>query len=420
MNTIYLLLEKILKFAIIFTTNIFVINYLGPEKFGIMAFVTSLISIMIVFCSFGINQILLREILVNEEEAHQLIFNAIYFTIFVSVIVSILMLIVMMYFEYGELIINLMIISTFNLCIHSLLTLKIWFQAKVIGKYILISGFLGSAVSGILKILAVFLQLNLEAFVAIGGIETAITSATLFFIYIKYVFKQGRLNLKPKIKYIKSLIYLGWPFLLSVAANQMLLRVDQIMIGQLGNFSSLGQYALATRINEIFFFLPSIVISSFSPRIYKIFHENSHRNSKGLRSFILLMFITGVLVSIFFFVFGGVIIKNIFGEKYLPSAPMLNILNLGLIIVLWTSVRPIYLRAFNLGKYNAIVMFLGLFLNIILNYIVIPIYGAIGACYTTLATWVFINLICDVFYQPARDIIIMQVNSFKIFMNLGR
>ena len=54
-NTKYLILERIYRFIMVFITNMYVIKYLGPENFGLMAFAASLMSIAAVFCSFGIN-----------------------------------------------------------------------------------------------------------------------------------------------------------------------------------------------------------------------------------------------------------------------------------------------------------------------------------------------------------------------------
>ena len=94
------------------------------------------------------------------------------------------------------------------------------------------------------------------------------------------------------------------------------------------------------------------------------------------------------------------------------TAKYLNFLNIGLIIVLWSSLRPIYIRVNNLGIYNLISLFIGTIINIILNYIFIPLYGPIAACYSTIFCWFLINFVFDLFYLPARPMAILQIQTF--------
>ena len=69
-NTSWLLGERILRMAISLFVGIYVARYLGPERFGLLSYALSFVSLFSALASLGLDDILVRE-LVNQPEKRQ-------------------------------------------------------------------------------------------------------------------------------------------------------------------------------------------------------------------------------------------------------------------------------------------------------------------------------------------------------------
>jgi len=56
-NTSWLLGERILRMGVSFFVGIYVVRYLGPEKFGLLSYALSFVLLFGTIASFGLNEI---------------------------------------------------------------------------------------------------------------------------------------------------------------------------------------------------------------------------------------------------------------------------------------------------------------------------------------------------------------------------
>lgn len=408
-NTVWLVSDKFIKTIILFVVNIFVVRYLGSEQYGYLNYALAFISLFASFSYLGINQTLLRDVLKDEKEANKLIMNAIAIKIVASFLIGLVIVFAMMYKVDNQTIILITLLGSIGLIFQSFEHINTWYQAKVLSKYVVIGGLISSTISSIARLLLIYFEFSVEYFGAVIILEAFVSGMFLVYFY-KKLNNQNIINFKLiKLSTIKNLIIEGWPFMLAVAVNYWLIRIDQIMIGDIVGFSELGVYSIAVKINEMFFILPGLILSSFAPKIYKIMGSREYKNNKNIGLFIKMMLFFGIFIWLFFFLFGEYLLVTFYGEEFRDGATYLNLLNIGLIIVLWSSLRPIFIRTNDLKYYNLIGMILGTIINIGLNYMLIPEYGAIGACYATIVSLIMINFVFDIFYKPARDMAIIQI-----------
>lgn len=408
-NTIWLVSDKFVKYIILFVVNIFVIRYLGDEQYGYLTYALSFISLFASFSYLGIDQILLREILRNEIQSSKLITNAIIVKIFASFFIALFIVFVMMYRVDNREIIMITLFGSIGLIFQSFEHISTWYQAKVLSKYVVIAGLISSIFSSIVKLLLIYFEFSVVYFSTLTILEASISAIFLMYFY-KRLNNQSIFSFKQiEISTMKNLIANGWPFMLAIAVNYWLIRIDHIMIGDIAGFNELGVYSAAVKINEMFYVLPGLILISFAPKIYKIIESGDYKNNKNIALYIRTMLFIGIFIWIFFYLFGEYLFVTFYGQEFRKGAVFLNLLNIGLIIVLWSSLRPIFIRAKDLKYYNLIGMILGTIINIGLNYILIPKYGAIGACYATIVSLIMINFIFDIFYKPARGMVVMQI-----------
>lgn len=408
-NIMWLLLDRFIKYIILFIVNIFVIRYLGDEQYGYLSYAFSFISLFASFSYLGINQILLREVLKNEMQSSKLITNAIVVKIFASLLIGIFIVFAMIYRTDNQTIILITLFGSIGLIFQSFEYIGTWYHAKVLAKYVVIAGLASSTVSSIVRLLLIYFEFSVVYFSTLTILEASISAIFLMYFY-KKLNNQSIINFKQiEISAIKNLISDGWPYMFAIAVNYWLIRIDHIMIGDIVGFNELGVYSAAVKINEMFYILPGIILGSFAPKIYKIMEKKEYKNNKNIALYIKIMILIGIFVWIFSYLFGEYLFVTFYGQEFRKGAVYLNLLNIGLIIVLWSSLRPIFIRVNNLKYYNLIGMILGTIINVGLNYILIPKYGAMGACYATIVSLIMINFIFDIFYKPARDMAVMQI-----------
>ncbi len=179
------------------------------------------------------------------------------------------------------------------------------------------------------------------------------------------------------------------PFLILSLFNIVYNKIDVLMLNSLSNINEVAFYAGATIFVYPFMFICSAASSAILPYF--------SRRKSGLDSgekddniIFIFMLILGFLVSFILFIFSDLIYKNLFDGKYLLSSDVYKVLVWYLFIVFgYTSISNSLISQ---GKiyiliYMNVTM---LILNVLLNYTLIPLYGAKGAAFSTVISEVII------------------------------
>ena len=99
---------------------------------------------------------------------------------------------------------------------------------------------------------------------------------------------------------------------------------------------------------------------------------------------------------------GKLIIYIMYGEAYMPATSTLQILAWYTMFSILGSARGIWIVCEDKAKYVKYYLGIGAVLNIILNYVLIPIYGAGGAAMATLVTQIFTAVFAPLIFKETR------------------
>jgi O-antigen/teichoic acid export membrane protein len=169
-------------------------------------------------------------------------------------------------------------------------------------------------------------------------------------------------------------------------------RIDTVMLGMMRGDMEVGVYNVAYRIMEGVFFIPSIIMIVFFPMLAK--------RDRFKEIFGKLLFILGGIglgTSIALYLFSPGLIRLVYGPNFFGSIAVLQTLALVILPVCLGHLTTQSLVALDLNKLYLLVALLGAGLNIILNYFLIPLRGAVGAAWATLATEIFVAALCGYF-----------------------
>ena len=102
--------------------------------------------------------------------------------------------------------------------------------------------------------------------------------------------------------------------------------------------------------------------------------------------------------------FGGLIVAVLFGNAYSEAVSILEVITWTSIFSYFGAVRNIWLLAEQKQKLILPINISGAVANVILNALMIPKYGAMGAAIASLITQAFTNILLSWIFKPMRPV----------------
>ena len=145
------------------------------------------------------------------------------------------------------------------------------------------------------------------------------------------------------------------------------------MIQKLLPENDLGYYSASFKLYSFLLFIPGILALSLFPRILKEFNLKSQFILKSFK----LSFYLGLILFIFSFFSGDKIIEILYDSEFDFSKGLFKVLILAYIITSFSAVYIKLVYSQNLQNRLVYKMIFGIFINIILNFILIKKFGVL-------------------------------------------
>ncbi len=183
---------------------------------------------------------------------------------------------------------------------------------------------------------------------------------------------------------VVELISASLPLALAAPLSQLSRYVDVLILGMFAPMSQVALYAVASRVA----ILGSLGLRAASPITGPLVAERFARQDlRGVErvAFLAAALSTGyALVFVSVLLIGGRRVLGLFGSEYAQAFPLLLIVCAGYLInAVVGSVDQLLIMTKHQGKYTRMLV-VTVAINIALNYLLIPRYGAFGAAYATL------------------------------------
>ncbi|MEK6818571.1 MAG: flippase [Nanoarchaeota archaeon] len=261
-----------------------------------------------------------------------------------------------------------------------------------------------------LLVIFIILSVNSSA-VILSHILAVIPTLILSYIIckkgIKFLFKNESKLRETKLMR-KDLIYYSLPVMFHTILSSFFFWIDTFSIGLINGALEVGIYNAAVPIATLLVFVPEIFMQLFFPMISKKLSQGKINNveelSKTVSKWILILNLP--IFSIMFF-FPGIIINTLFGSNYLAAADSLRILSIGMFFSSFFIVSNNLLSAAGKSKTILFDIVLAGLLNLVLNQVLIPVYGIKGAAYSTTLSLILLNLLF--FYQSYKYTKVFQL-----------
>ncbi len=218
------------------------------------------------------------------------------------------------------------------------------------------------------------------------------------------LFKKLNLSNQTSYRFSYSQIFSrSYPMALSAIAYFIMQSVDIIILTVYEGFDNVAHYSIAVKLATVTALALMSVNIVIAPKIAEIYNTNDfNRLNKLIRDAARIIFIISLPVLLILFIFSGPTL-SLFGEGYVFAKQALWVLLAGQFFSALCGPGAIYLNMTGKQKKLNNILISGLIVNVVLNLVLIPIYGIEGAAIATLISMVFWNsLIVAVIYRADR------------------
>ncbi len=414
-NTSYLFLDKILNMIFALFVGIYVARYLGPQKFGLLSYATSFVSLFSVLATLGLNNIIVRNLIRDEEQRDNMLGTAFGLRIIGSLILCCIVMSVIQVTsadKYTKILVAVIAAGTF---IESLQVINFYFQAKVQARFSTVSSILAMIIGSVVKLILIFYQAELIWFA-----YAIVTQRMVLCIGYIIFYKKNKLSLfkwRFKLDMSRSLLKDSWPLILSGLVITLYMRIDQIMIKEMIGGQALGQYAVAVKLSEVWYFIPIAINTSLFPAVLNAQKVSETLYYDRLQQLFDLMVLISVGVALPISFLSTWIIKSLYGIEYIGAADVLA-------VYVWAGVFVFLNNAtwhWHISQNNQKIAFIrlgfGCIVNIALNLVLIPGYGIIGASFATLLSYSVATYWGHLLFKETRPIFLRHSKSL-FFINV--
>ena len=387
-NTSWLLGERILRMGVSLFVGIYVARFLGPEKFGLLSYALGFVMLFVTIASFGLNEILVRELLQEKTQIKELLSTAFFIRVFGFLMMGCIIIFALQFTNDDKYTHMMITIITLSIFFQSFNVIDCYFQSQVQSKYVVIVQFIQLLITSLIKIFLIINKATLIWFAIVFLIDQALLAILLLSIFRWK--KEWFSVFSVRWELVTQLFTNAWPLIFSGMMVSIYMKIDLIMIKEMLDTKAVGIYAAAVKLCEVLYFLPVVVMSSLFPAIVEARKKDLIVYRKQVFRIYEIMIGATAIVAIITTFLADWIVYILYGSIYQEAATILQIYIWAFVFVSLGVVSSKYLVAENLEIYAMYRSILGAIINITLNWYLIPIYGIKGAAFATLITQIFV------------------------------
>lgn len=423
-DTFITFITRVLGSTLGIVISIIIARTLGPKGKGIYSLSILFPSLLVTLTNFGITAATIFNIGKKKYSSIKIFGNNIIFTIFISTFAILVGLMIIFLggsklfagVERGYLILSLFLIPFtlfFNFISHILLGLQ------KIKKYNIIEFLQTFSFFILIVILLIRSRLNIKAIIVAYILSFVLAGISLFFFTIK---ETKGITLKFDKEYFKNAFSFGVKIHLASIFSFLHYRIDMWLVNFFLNPIATGLYSVAVGLAEGILLFSQAVATVHFPKVA------SEENQKSLKEFTPrvcrnVLFITLLLITVLYISASRLIIL-FYSQKFLNSIYPFRVLLIGLLTITGWRILANDLTARGKPLLNTYITGISVALNIILNIILIPQLGIVGAAWASTVSYTFMFMITVFIYtkisgNKIKDVVFLQKSDLKFYKKLG-
>ncbi len=396
-NAGWIIVCKAVKAVLMLIVTAITARYLGPSKYGLISYAAGLVAFVLPIMQLGLNNTMVHEIVERPEQEGKVVGTSILMSVasaFLCIIGVVSFTLIANKGETDTIIVSA--IYSILLVFQAIEFIQYWFQSKLLSKFTAIAMLVAYIAVSIFQIVLVVCGVSVYFFAISYSLDFLIIDIILIIIYNK----KSDQKLSFSFSLAKELFSVSKYYIIASLLNAVFHQTDRIMLKLMIGNGETGIYSAAATCAEMLSFIFAAVLDSMRPEIFRNKKENNEKYEKSVTELYSVMIYFSLIVCIVITALAPLIIKVMYGEQYLNSVSVLRLLTWHTVFVYIGSVRNIWILAEGKQKYIWIINLGGALANVILNLVLIPLLGAMGAAIATLITHFVNHIVTGLIIKP--------------------
>jgi O-antigen/teichoic acid export membrane protein len=398
-------LNQIIRLALIAASNVLIARFLGPSGKGILTLLMNFLLVTVMLGMFGLDEANVYFISSKKGRYQNILGNALYQILIISVICIVVFIGFDSWFlsrplkgidiNYYYLMIILVPFIFFNQHVRTILLghRAIYrFNVFMIGQFLL---------------LLIFQVVFIPLFDLSGGVY-AIILATICLSVVGFIFiaRFGSPRRTPDYPLLKKCYGYGIKSQLGIVFSYLNRRLDVFIVNFFLDPYQVGLYAIAVAVGELPWHLPAAAATVLFPWIA----DKKRKDAAQFTSYVTrnVLFLTIIAALILFFV-GRFLITVLFGDQFAESVVLMYVLLPGIIALGITRLMGSHFQGSGRPELGTIMVAFSFIETIVLDILLIPRMGALGASIASSIAYITSGIIGIVLFSRLWHIRIVDI-----------
>lgn len=399
---------KIIQMAISLVVGLITARYLGPSNYGLINYAGAYTAFFSSICTLGINSVIVKEFVDNPGKEGVVIGSTLVLRAVSSLFSALTIIGISLIVDAGEPVTQTVVaLSAVGVMFQIFETFNYWFQSKLQSKTTAVATLIAYIVTSTYKVILLIAKKPVTYFAFATSLDYICLAVLLYLSYKKY--DGGELAFSKS--YGIALLKKSYHYILPGVMVAIYGQADKIMLKHMISNEEIGYYSTAVSLCNMWCFVLNAIIDSLYPPIMEAFKRNKEEFEKKNKLLYAIVFYVSAGVSVLFTLFGGVAIRILYGDAYLPSVAPLRIITWYTAFSYLGVARNAWIVCMDRQKYLKYIYLSAAIANVILNCIFIPFWGASGAALASLIAQVITTLVVPFFIKDMRENSVMMLKA---------
>jgi len=383
-------LIKVCSQVLVVVSGIVVARYLGPTNYGIYSYTMAMVGVFILISQLGFTTYSVKQISVYESLQEWVNLRSYMLFAFLVVLLGSVAITFLCFYYFHSFSSN----PNKQYLIIGLILIPLSAVFRVLQSFMNGFEFINQAELIILSRQLTFIAICALALVtgyivfdpALVLYSQAIATSAGILLYLGFLYKrkQKAVFSERNYNYSKAWLVGAVSFIMLSMMHYINTQTDTLMLGFFRESDEVGYYRVASQASMLMAFLAQIALLLIGPIIARLYVKNEF---KELQRLVLnstrIMFVFSLAVFFVLFLFSKDLINLLFGAAFLEAELPLIILSVGKLLASLFSCAAILLNMCGYEKRTTKILFLSAVLNVLLNFVLVPAYGTMGASIST-------------------------------------
>lgn len=411
-NASWIIFGRVIQMLISLVVGLMTARHLGPSNYGLINYAGAYTAFFMAFCTLGINSVLVKEFVDNPNDEGTIIGSTLVMRGISSLLSAGIIVCFVGVLDADEpTTIFVTVLCSISLIFHIFEVFNYWFQSKLRSKVTAMTTLTAYIITSVYKIILLICGKSVEWFAFATSLDYICIGVLLFTCYKK----QGGGRLEFSTRVCRRILGRSVHFILPSLMVSIYGYADKFMLKHMMSEADVGYYSTAAAVCSMWCFVLSAIIDSMNPVIMQAFNEDKVKFERLNKVLYCIVFYLAAFVSIAFTVLGELVIFILYGEAFLPAAAPLKVITWYTAFSYLGVARNSWIVCENKQKYLKYIYISAALSNMVLNFIFIPMWGAVGAAVASLITQIITVMIVPFFIKNIRknSVLMLEAVLFK-------